>query len=214
METPNPSEAAGAAGTLSPDRNWVWDGSGWEPAVSPDGRYRWDGAQWSPIDPTTAPPTPYQGPAPTADELDDQRQFAVGDLPGPAGDLPGGATFKVPGLAIGPGWIARKPLAKWHVMPSNTWRSIALVPPTNFTEWMYSRSLVAPYPDLALQDQSGCSMRIGVNKFTADAGQALSGQIPSSCLVTEAARVFLATGTLPGNWGNRFKNAWRIWPYH
>jgi hypothetical protein len=99
-------------------------------------------------------------------------------------------------------------------METNTLRSVALVPPTTFSEWMYSRSLVAPYPDLALQDQSRCSMRIGVNKFTSAAGQVFSSQIPSTCLVTSAAGVFLTTGTLPGNWGNRFKNAWRIWPYH
>jgi len=214
MTTPNPSEPATVSGTLSPDRNWVWGGNGWEPAVSPDGKFRWDGSQWSPTDPSFVPPPPYQGPAPTADELDDHRQFAVGALPESAAQLPGEAIFEVAGFAIGSGWVARRPVAKWHVMGTNTLRSVALVPPTNFTEWMYSRALVAPYPDVALQDQSDCSMRIGVNKFTAVAGQALAGQIPPNCLVTNAAGVFLTAGTLPGNWGSRFKNAWRFWPYH
>lgn len=37
---------APAAGALSPDGNWYWDGVRWAPASSPDGRYRWNGSAW------------------------------------------------------------------------------------------------------------------------------------------------------------------------
>lgn len=35
-----------AAGQLSPDGYWWWDGSQWVSAISPDGRWRWDGQRW------------------------------------------------------------------------------------------------------------------------------------------------------------------------
>ncbi len=37
--------AVPAAGGLSPDGRWYWDGAQWR-GVSPDGRYWWDGATW------------------------------------------------------------------------------------------------------------------------------------------------------------------------
>lgn len=46
-------------GSLSPDRNWYWDGAAWRSTMSPDGRWRWSGAVWEAtgVDPaqTTAP---------------------------------------------------------------------------------------------------------------------------------------------------------------
>jgi hypothetical protein len=37
-----------AAGTLSPDRAWFWDGVRWIPSLSIDGLWRWDGKGWMP----------------------------------------------------------------------------------------------------------------------------------------------------------------------
>jgi hypothetical protein len=36
-------------GSLSPDGWWLWDGTGWIPAVSPDGSWRWNGSVWIPF---------------------------------------------------------------------------------------------------------------------------------------------------------------------
>lgn len=36
------------SGQMSPDREYVWNGEAWIPAVSPDGNYRWDGSRWIP----------------------------------------------------------------------------------------------------------------------------------------------------------------------
>lgn len=33
-------------GALSPDGNFLWDGSQWVGAISPDGRWRWNGVAW------------------------------------------------------------------------------------------------------------------------------------------------------------------------
>lgn len=37
--------------TLSPDRQWLWDGYGWVPTLSPDGQWAWDGYRWNPVPP-------------------------------------------------------------------------------------------------------------------------------------------------------------------
>ena len=34
---------------LSPDGNFVWDGSRWISLLSPDGQMRWDGQRWLPV---------------------------------------------------------------------------------------------------------------------------------------------------------------------
>jgi hypothetical protein len=150
---------------------------------------------------------------PTEGELDDHHQFAVGHLPPSVDPRPENATFEEFGVAIGDGWVARRPVSSWHVMAMNALTSVALVPPTNFKEWMYSRSIVAPLPDVALQDNEGHSMRIATNKLDANGSQALLHQIPASAFVTPSASDFLNSGVLPGNWGHRFKNAWRMHPY-
>src|SRR5258708_34642933 len=36
------------SGQLSPDQNYVWDGSAWQSSLSADGVWRWDGTQWQP----------------------------------------------------------------------------------------------------------------------------------------------------------------------
>lgn len=43
------AEAEPQAVQLSPDGNWMWNGSEWVTTLSPDGRYRWDGRRWNPI---------------------------------------------------------------------------------------------------------------------------------------------------------------------
>lgn len=208
-----------SAGQVSSDGRWVWTGSSWESALSPDGHWRWDGTQWVPADSsaqTSRPPVAVDesGPTPTAAELDDPHQYAADPLPPKVKELPAESLYHAVGLAVGDGWIARRPLASWHLMAIPQLKSVALVPPTNFVEWINSRNVVAPLPDLAIRDEGGHSMRISVGKLTQDGCASLTRQLPSTVEVTIAAREFLQTGSLPGNWGHRFKNAWRVWPYH
>jgi hypothetical protein len=75
---------------------------------------------------------------------------------------------------------------------------------------MHSRSVVNPYPDVALQDQSGSLLRISVGKLDRPGCEALRHQLPSTVEVTAAASGFMENGTLPGTWGKRFQ----LGPWH
>ena len=213
MSNPTPSTPGEAAGALSADGDWVWDGSAWEASTSPDGHWRWDGRAWTPLtaqaSDQAAVAAEHTWPDPT--DIDDAGRYASGSLPPKVDELPGEPLFSAPALAVGQGWTARRPLAAWHLLQLPQLRTIAVVPPTTFTQFMYSRSLVAPHPDLALRDQSGAVLRISVAKLDDSARNTLGPQIPSTSEVTLAASLFLRVGTLPGKWGKPFQcGPWRF----
>jgi hypothetical protein len=187
--------------------------------VSPDGAWRWDGRTWTPLTAQAAAQAAAAGGDVgaagqnwlVATDLDNPDQYASGPLPPKVDQLPGGAAFGAIGVAIGQGWAARRPMASWHLLHLATLRSVAVVPPTAFTQFMHNRSLVAPHPDLALQDQAGSALRLSVGKLDADGCGVLGRQIPSPCEVTPAAASFLQGGSLPGNWGKPFQlGPWRF----
>ncbi|HEV2033220.1 MAG TPA: hypothetical protein VGU71_03315 [Candidatus Dormibacteraeota bacterium] len=47
--------AQSAAGRLSDDGMWYWDGQQWRATLSEDGRWRWDGQKWQPAATSMAP---------------------------------------------------------------------------------------------------------------------------------------------------------------
>jgi len=57
-------------------------------------------------------------------------------------------------------------------------------------------------------------MQISLGRLNQTACEDIRGQVGPATLVTPIAATYLASGQLPGNWGNRFKNAGRFWPYH
>ena len=205
-----PTEA-GNAGQLSPDGNWVWDGTAWEPTVSPDGRWRWDGHAWQAFtsEAQSATAASAQKPGkhwfPQVSEIDNPGQYASGSLPPKVDELPSEPLFRVHGLAIGEGWVARRPMRSWHLLGLAQLRSIAIVPPTSFTESEYSRSIVAPSPDVVLQDRSGSSIRVSAWKLDPAGRRALASQLPPTAEVTPAAGEFLRSGNLPGDWGKHLQ---------
>jgi hypothetical protein len=75
------------------------------------------------------------------------------------------------------------------------------VPPTEFKEAQYSRSLVTPSADIALQDRSGNALRVPAVKLDVTGREALGSQVPSTAEVTLATEEFLRSGTLPGDRG-------------
>jgi hypothetical protein len=195
------------SGQLSPDGNWVWDGAAWQPSVSPDGQWRWDGQEWKPLTQGAGLATAAPGEQlwPQANDIDDASQYASGDSPPKVDHLPSDPLFRASGVAIGRGWVAHRPLKAWHLLDLDQLRSVAIVPPSSFNQWRHNQSIAAPDPDVALQDRSGCSLRITVGKFDAQARQVLGSQIPSTAEVTPAASGFLQSGNLPGKWGKRFQ---------
>jgi hypothetical protein len=151
--------------------------------------------------------TASEQPWPDANEIDNAGQYASGSLPPEVDQLPSNSLFASHGLAIGHGWVARRPAVSWHLLQLDQLQSVAIVPPTAFTKVAYSRSVVAPDPDVALQDRSGNSIRIPVGKLDEAGRQELGSQIPTTVEVTTAAAAFLRNGSLPDKWAKRFQFA-------
>jgi len=211
MTESGPSESGASPGQLSPDGDWVWDGAAWEPAVSPDGHWRWNGQAWIALTAEAAASAAQvsEQPWPDVNEIDDAKRFGSGPLPPKVDELPSDSKFASYGLAIGQGWVARRPVASWHLLQLDQLRSIAIVPPTALTKVAYSRSVVAPDPDVALQDLSGNVMRFPVGKLDGSGRLVLSSQIPRAAEVTASAAAFLRSGSLPGKWAKRFQFAFK-----
>jgi|GEM_PF-4538571 len=211
---------------LSPDGQWFWDGKEWQPArLSPDGRWHWDGAQWIPVPPqlpaappatpqtpptpvtSSAPipsasaPAPEPGPAPV--ELDDRR-FAEGKAPPAVGQLPGGAIVRLPYVAIGWGWVARR-VVRWHVCKFEQVQVVAVVASNDPDEPAGNHPMVESLPQLVLRDFFGRVLRIEVLQMSPLARKELLSQIPMSATVTPAAERFLEGGELPGEWSRRLE---------
>ena len=196
-----------APGELSPDGKWVWDGHAWEPSTSSDGHWRWDGHTWLPLTPEAQAMVIAAGGQSMFEvrDIDDPGQFASGSSPPKVDQLPSDPLFSAFGVAIGHGWLARRPIASWHLLRFDQVRTVATVPPSAFKEVEYSRSIVAPDPDVAVEDQSGCLLRIPVGKFDPPGRQAFGSQIPVATVVTPAAAGYLHDGQLPGQWGKSFQ---------
>jgi hypothetical protein len=211
MSLTNPIETGVQAGQLSPDGTWVWDGSGWEPALSPDGQWRWDGTTWVSVGNGTPAPAVDVGALPSPDDIDSAQTYATGSLPPKVGNLPSDPLVDVHGLAIGRGWVARRPATSWHLINLDHLRSVAVVPPTAWKQWEYSRSMFIASPDLALTDQAGSTIRIPVSKLDQSGREAIRTQIPATSDVTPAGRQFLDSGSVPGKWGKNLQiGPWRF----
>lgn len=71
-------QATSATGQLSPDGNYVWDGTRWQSLLSPDGQSRWDGTQWQPLpDPSLQAKVSSARPAGVARRKTTRRRFIV-----------------------------------------------------------------------------------------------------------------------------------------
>ncbi len=196
---------------LSIDGRWWWDGTQWVVAfLSPDGQWHWDGRQWLSVRDGRAPASSgiaateqaHERLIPPAEIELDEGRFGEGKLPPGVSHLPGEPVVRLAFVAIGTGWIARR-VIKWHPITFPQVHSVALVAPPEGPTPGSSHPNAAALPEVVLRTFMGHVLRIEVLEMTPLARKELLSQVPLSTHVTTAAELFLETGMLPGEWGER-----------
>lgn len=196
-------EADPAEGQVSTDGRSFWSGGSWAPAVSPDGLHRWNGRAWVPNPGQSFPSFPKS--FSPANDIDD-RSMVSGNAPERANSFPSDATYLDRHVAIGHGWIAFRSglVGGWHLMATRHVQTVAVIPPSRTRQITFFRAPTMLRPAFAVQDRLGHVMKLNVLKVRDAVAAALVPQLPADTNVTDAARLFLSTHALPGDWGKRF----------
>jgi hypothetical protein len=137
-----------------------------------------------------------------AEALDD-RGLAKGDRPG-EGPAPSPPTVVNRGLAVGEDWIGVGRGQRWRAIRLSEVVAVAVVPASGVRQWLFSRSLYAPGPDLVVRDNHGQVIEVDVRRVTPPIRETFLRGLTSESGYSPIAYDFLRNGRLPGRYGKSF----------
>jgi len=142
----------------------------------------------------------------------DSRNIAHGHLPTDRG-LPADSRLLGTRMAAGGTWIAGRYRSTWYKINFDALEIVAVVSPSILKTMLWSRSFVAPEPEVVFRSKTSEVLKFGVGSVQRAIWEDTFIQVAASVPMTNVAKTFLRSGRLPGRWGLRYHFVgWRFGP--